>query len=1802
MAMTTRTRKQLRALRQQRLALALITALTCVTPMVMAQNLPQSGTVSSGAASIGTAGNQMTITQTTQGAIIDWSSFNVGSGYTVMFDQQFGSSSVTLNRDSGASPSYIYGNINANGNVFIINPAGITFGSGAQVNVGGLVASTLAISNADFLSGVTTGHYRFLASGGYAGDVQNDGVLTAANGGTIGLIGSHIGNAGTITANAGSVVLGSAESVTLDYFGDGLTQVTLSGNGLFNSFCSLNCAGGITSSGKIYAAGGHIEMRTTTTDGQPAGNALFVDPANGGRIWISGVVAARTVGTRRGSIVLDAGMGNLDLGGVSGQTGLVSVAGIDANETAGTIQVKANQLFTYLCVWTGNQCVNNNELGMLDATGYGTGGNGGEIHIDAGRIYHAGWFQAGAVSGTGGLIDIKANSAELYSIVSVESSAGAGGTISITADNLLLHRGQTPWLGGPGTNYSLATLAAFGTTQGGNVNIDATNFSMVDLGNVAPADVNLDDVYRPTISVDGFAGNGGNININTTSFSLTPWQYFEATGTGVGGSIKINADSINLEGGLVATGGTSGGSVETTATSSLFAQATAYIKAGTWSVHAPQVAIVAASGATPGSGAVLTDAALSASLESGTDIHVLADAALVSGGSGNIHIDSGVAISHTTATAAALQLAATAGIYGGDFSIISTGGALDLQFVGNVNGDNPNGGYVSFNDVDLITHGGDIGLAGNGSGVYVEHGVLNSGGGVVLLSGSGDDNGILLSYTSVTSAGGDIGFSGSSSSGAGVRIEDSQLYSQGGKLSISGHGKGGVDITYATLDSANGQLFLDGTGEFSGVYLRLSTATSAAGDIVVTGSASQLLAGSYPFGVALAGSSFTSSGGDVTINGDAPGGTGFEFWSTIDPVTSNTVNSSITTTSGDITLSASGQRGLGLEGFTLTTVSGDITLVGTATDPNATAGVFVGSGGLSTNGGAIHITGTGGVTGVWLYGGDVVSNGGNIVVNGVGTTYGVEIWDNLVSSGAGSLRVSGEATDDFSNATGVQLRDAALASSSGEISVVGAAQYGAGVVFASTGLGSRVSTQSGAISVNSTGLTGLNVADVPLTTDTGDITLEGHALGNGFGVYVGAGGLSSNGGDITLIGSSGSMTGVWVNGGDIASHGGNITINGSSTDLAGVQINDSSFDSDGGAITVHATGSATGLILARSDIVSGAGNITLSGTGGTGGFGAGVSLDAYSSVSTSSGDILIDGASTLYHGIILNGRVTTGSGDITLRGTGYGGTGVLVIGSVATNGGDIDITGSGFSAAYGQGLGVNLRSDLVSHGGDIHIEGHTHGSDGGSGIYIGPVHVDSGGGDIVMIGRSDGTVHDWGGVDVRGALLSGGGAINLVGSAAAGPGVYLGPAAQAMSSGGDVMFDGKGLKGVWLNGSAVASAGGTVLMAGNGTSDAGLLLAAATTINAGAGLLSLRASNGGTSDAIVLQGSLTSTTAVVLAPYITSDGILLGVGNGFSLSSAELATLHAPLLVIGSAQQAGAIRVTEAVAWDGNLTLQNQGGNGGISIEAALGVGDHTLALASGGDITQLAAGALTARSLLAIAGGNVSLTAASNNVAANSIAGTAGGSFAYEDMNDLAIGAVSASGFSSAGQGSLVGLSATGINAVGSVLMQTASGDLTLAANVAGSSIDLVAADIFHNAGGVTLTASNGWRIWARTWEGETRGGLVGDGQFDVYGCTFGQSCNGLPSGNQFIYRENRFVQAPAAPEPVAEWLDADEPESSAADLMVATLCPVADSTNDSLQEGSVQDQLAWEWLKSRHRLRLNNCIHIERAPGCRF
>jgi len=86
----------------------------------------------------------MTINQSSQNAAINWQGFSIGQGESVSFVQPNGSA-VALNRVLGADPSSIMGSLSANGKVFLVNPNGVLFGQGAQVNVGGLVASTLNI-------------------------------------------------------------------------------------------------------------------------------------------------------------------------------------------------------------------------------------------------------------------------------------------------------------------------------------------------------------------------------------------------------------------------------------------------------------------------------------------------------------------------------------------------------------------------------------------------------------------------------------------------------------------------------------------------------------------------------------------------------------------------------------------------------------------------------------------------------------------------------------------------------------------------------------------------------------------------------------------------------------------------------------------------------------------------------------------------------------------------------------------------------------------------------------------------------------------------------------------------------------------------------------------------------------------------------------------------------------------------------------------------------------------------------------------------------------------------------------------------------------------------------------------------------------------------------------------------------------------------------------------------------------------------------------------------------------------------
>src|ERR1700734_2051619 len=157
----------------------------CGPTALSATTHPLGGKVVSGSASITQVGNTTDIRQSSTDVAIDWLSFSVGSEESVNFLQP-SASAVAVNRIAGTNGSEILGHLDANGQVYLINPNGIIFGKGAQVNVGGLVASTLDVSEPS-LGGSSRSF-----SGEGAGSIVNEGTISAANGGYVALVGNRV--------------------------------------------------------------------------------------------------------------------------------------------------------------------------------------------------------------------------------------------------------------------------------------------------------------------------------------------------------------------------------------------------------------------------------------------------------------------------------------------------------------------------------------------------------------------------------------------------------------------------------------------------------------------------------------------------------------------------------------------------------------------------------------------------------------------------------------------------------------------------------------------------------------------------------------------------------------------------------------------------------------------------------------------------------------------------------------------------------------------------------------------------------------------------------------------------------------------------------------------------------------------------------------------------------------------------------------------------------------------------------------------------------------------------------------------------------------------------------------------------------------------------------------------------------------------------------------------------------------------------------------------------------------------------
>jgi filamentous hemagglutinin family protein len=217
---------------------------------------PNGGQVVAGAATItGTGTSNVTVTQTTKKAIIDWSSFSIAQGETTTFNQ-LGKDSIALNRVTGGDISQIFGSLNANGQVYLINPNGVVFGAGARVDVGGLVATTANISNDAFMAG---GTLRFGQAGKADAQIVNEGYINVRDAGIAAFVAPRVRNNGTITAHAGKVAFGGAEAFTLDLNGDNLIRFQV-GDEVKSS--KLNPDG--SSAGALVEVGGVVDVRGGT--------------------------------------------------------------------------------------------------------------------------------------------------------------------------------------------------------------------------------------------------------------------------------------------------------------------------------------------------------------------------------------------------------------------------------------------------------------------------------------------------------------------------------------------------------------------------------------------------------------------------------------------------------------------------------------------------------------------------------------------------------------------------------------------------------------------------------------------------------------------------------------------------------------------------------------------------------------------------------------------------------------------------------------------------------------------------------------------------------------------------------------------------------------------------------------------------------------------------------------------------------------------------------------------------------------------------------------------------------------------------------------------------------------------------------------------------------------------------------------------------------------------------------------------------------------------------------------------------
>lgn len=512
----------LRALPMRAIAVAVAATLTSMPAFAN----PNGATVTSGSATISTSGSTMTVTNSPN-TIINWHDFSIGTGETTRFIQQSATSAV-LNRVTGGDPSLILGTLQSNGRVFLINPSGIIFGVGSVVDVGGLVASTLNITDEDFLAG----KHVYNADTTNPGNVVNAGEIRTPNGGFVYLIGTHVENSGVINTPSGEAILAAGHSVEIVDSTDPALRVIVRAQSQDVNLSQLM----LQNDGNIFSVlnSGRVSANTVTQD---ATGKIYFKSAGSVETTASSITEAK------GSETLNGGY----FQGFAGTTGTY----------AGTIDASGrNGGFAETSGATVDFGAFNLNLRALSAEG-----KGGHWLIDPTDITINGALASTIETQLGANVDVTINTfaagtdAGNITVASSIFSYGSDVTLTLQANNNITVNSGVTILAAGGDPLNLVFQAdADGNGTGGikldydtpgSVNLSTDGGYIVMGGGSNPLTGLAQSILLENVNINT---GGGNLTLNGSSVTINDGSFISAGNLAIkgGSSGVLISDSVQL--------------------------------------------------------------------------------------------------------------------------------------------------------------------------------------------------------------------------------------------------------------------------------------------------------------------------------------------------------------------------------------------------------------------------------------------------------------------------------------------------------------------------------------------------------------------------------------------------------------------------------------------------------------------------------------------------------------------------------------------------------------------------------------------------------------------------------------------------------------------------------------------------------------------------------------------------------------------------------------------------------------------------------------------------------------------------------------------------------------------------------------------------------------------------------------------------------------------------------------------------------------------------------------------------------